>query len=182
MRIILTLLALAFLSNRGECATLPPIQTVFIILFENKQWSEIKGSTNAPYINNVLLPMSSYCEAYYNVPGLHPSLLNYLWLEAGVNFGYYDEPDPAVVHTNTTNHLSTFLNNAGISWKAYQENVPANSLQLNSNGAVSCRHNPFLYFDDVTGTNNPTYPYGVAHIRPYSELRADLTNNTVARY
>ncbi len=25
-------------------------------------------------------------------------------------------------------------------------------------------------------------PYGIAHIRPYNELAADLTNQTVARY
>ena len=44
------------------------------------------------------------------------------------------------------------------------------------------RHNPFVFFDDITGTNNPNYIYGVAHIRPYEELAADLTNNSVARY
>jgi hypothetical protein len=39
-----------------------------------------------------------------------------------------------------------------------------------------------VYFDDVTGTNSSNYAYGIAHIRPYSELAADLTNNVVARY
>lgn len=34
----------------------------------------------------------------------------------------------------------------------------------------------------MTGTNNPNYPYGIAHIRPYTELARDLTNNTVAAY
>src|SRR3954468_17053809 len=98
------LLVLTFFSIAARCANLPPIRTVFIIPFENKSWSEIKGSTNAPYIYNVLLPMSSYCEGYDNVPGLHPSLLNYLWLEAGVNFGFYTEPDPPDAHTNSTSH------------------------------------------------------------------------------
>ena len=44
------------------------------------------------------------------------------------------------------------------------------------------RHDPFVYFDDVTGTNNPNWPYGISHIRPYSEMAGDLANNTVARY
>jgi hypothetical protein len=43
-------------------------------------------------------------------------------------------------------------------------------------------HNPFVYFDDVTGTNNANSAHCIAHIRPYPELEADLTNNTVARY
>ena len=44
------------------------------------------------------------------------------------------------------------------------------------------RHNPYVFFDDVTGTNNPSWPYGISHIRPYSEFASDLTNNTVARF
>jgi hypothetical protein len=171
-----------WLASLAGARGLPPIQTVFVIVMENQAWSNIKGNTNAPYINNTLLPMASYCEGYFNVPGLHPSLPNYLWLEAGTNFGITDEDDPAVYHQNTTNHLVTLLKNAGVSWKAYQENVSGTNLPLTSNGAISARHNPFIYFDDVTGTNNPTDPYGLAHIRPYSEFHADLTNNTVARY
>src|SRR5439155_13071954 len=36
------------------------VQTVFIIVMENQDWSAIKGSTNCPYING-LLPQASYC-------------------------------------------------------------------------------------------------------------------------
>src|SRR5438552_10706315 len=68
-----------------------PIQTVFIILMENHDWSTIIGTTNCPYINNTLLPMASYCEQYYTPPGLHPSEPNYIWLEAGNNFGILDD-------------------------------------------------------------------------------------------
>src|SRR4051812_44847974 len=60
---------------------------VFIILMENHNWSSIKGSASAPYINNALLPIASYADQYYNPPGIHPSEPNYLWLEAGTNFG-----------------------------------------------------------------------------------------------
>src|SRR2546423_4705497 len=64
-----------------------PIRTVFIILLENHDWSTIIGAAECPYINNTLLPMSSYCRQYYNPPALHPSQPNYIWLEAGTNFG-----------------------------------------------------------------------------------------------
>jgi len=50
------------------------VQTVFLIVMENAYWSQIKGSTSAPYINNTLLPMSSYCEQYYTPPGFASSL------------------------------------------------------------------------------------------------------------
>jgi hypothetical protein len=66
-------------------------KTVFIILMENHNWTgdgatSIKGNPNAPYINNTLLPMASHTERYFNPPNIHPSLPNYLWLEAGTNF------------------------------------------------------------------------------------------------
>ena len=161
---------------------LPPIQTVFIILMENHDWSAIKGSTNAPYINNTLLPMASHCEQYFTPPGLHPSLPNYLWLEAGTNFGILDDNNPSVNHQSTTNHLVTLLNNAGISWKAYEEDISGAYVPLTNTNDYAVRHDPFVYFDDVTGTNDPNYAYGIAHIRPYSELAGDLASNTVARY
>jgi hypothetical protein len=43
-------------------------------------------------------------------------------------------------------------------------------------------HVPVVYFDDVTNTNDPSSAYCWAHERPYSELAADLRNNTVAQY
>ena len=133
-------------------------------------------------INNVLLPMASYCGQYYNPPGLHPSEPNYLWLEAGTGFGITNDNDPSMNHQSSTHHLVTLLRNAGISWKTYQEDISGTYVPLTATNAYAPRHNPFVYFDDVTGTNNPNSAYGIAHIRPYGELAADLTNNAVARY
>src|SRR2546423_8153228 len=107
----------------AHAGTIPPVQTVFVIVLENHDWADFKGSPNAPYLNNTLLPMASYCEEYYNPPGLHPSLPNYLWFEAGTSFGILNDERPAFNHQNTTNHLVTLLRNAGISWKTYQEDI-----------------------------------------------------------
>jgi hypothetical protein len=179
LRVILLVSALATVAHAEN---LPPIQTVFVILMENHSWSDFHGSADAPYLNNTLLPMASFCEQYYNPPGLHPSLPNYIWLEAGTNFGIYDNNWPVDDHQSTTNHLVTLLNNAGISWRAYQEDIVSGYVPLEDTNGYAVRHNPFVYFDDVTGTNNPGYAYGIAHIRPYTELANDLVSNTVARY
>jgi hypothetical protein len=176
------ILVTAMLAATTQAGNLPPVQTVFVILFENHNWSDFKGSTNAPFINGTLLPVASHCEQYYNPPGLHPSEPNYLWLEAGTNFGIFDDNDPAVNHQNTANHLTAQLNAAGISWKTYQEDIAGDVVPLTATNGYVPRHNPFVYFDDLTGTNNPGDPFGVAHNRPCSELAGDLTNNLVARY
>jgi hypothetical protein len=160
----------------------PNIQTVFIILMENHNWSQIKGSRYAPYINKTLLPIASHAEQYFNPPGIHPSLPNYLWLEAGTNFGILDDNPPSLDHQSTTSHLVTLLNNARISWKAYEENISGTACPLTDSGLYAVRHDPFVYFDDVTNTLNPNSANCIAHVRPYTELASDLAANTVARY
>ena len=62
------------------------VQTVFLIVMENAYWSQIKGSASAPFINNTLLPVASYCAQYYTPPGFASSLPDYLWLEGGTNY------------------------------------------------------------------------------------------------
>jgi hypothetical protein len=170
------------LATATRAGNLPPVQTVFVILLENYNWSDIKGSVDAPYINGTLLPAAAHCEQYYTPPGMHPSEPNYLWLEAGTNFGVLDDNDPAINHQNTTNHLAAQLRSANISWKTYQEDITGTVVPLTAINGYVPRHNPFVFFDDLTGTNDPSNAYGIAHIRPYAELAADLTNNSVARY
>ncbi|HWV98105.1 MAG TPA: alkaline phosphatase family protein [Candidatus Acidoferrum sp.] len=181
MRLVLAGLT-AMLAWGSFGAAVPAVQTVFVIVMENHNWSEIKGSTNAPYVNGTLLSMASSCAQYYNPPGLHPSEPNYLWMEAGTNFGILNDLNPSVNHQSSTNHLVTLLQNAGVSWRAYQEDISGACVPLTATNGYAPKHNPFVFFDDVTGTNNPNCAYGIAHIRPYSELAYDLTNGTVAQY
>jgi len=147
---------------------------------ENVSWSAIKGSASAPYINNTLLPMASYCEQYYTAPGVASSLPDYLWLEGGTNYGITSSPEPSTSggRIRDTNHLATLLFKAGISWRTYQEDISGTTCPTNSSGFYAAYHNPYVYFDDVT-TNAA---YCLSHIRPYTELARDLQSNTVARY
>ena len=158
------------------------LQTVFIILMENHNWSSIKGSSSAPYINNTLLPAGAHAESYFNAPGIHPSEPNYLWLEAGTNFGILNDNAPSSNHQSTTQHLVTLLQAANIPWKSYQEDITGTSCPLTASGLYAPKHNPMLYFDDVTNTNSSTSASCIAHVRPYPELANDLTSGNVPRY
>jgi hypothetical protein len=158
------------------------LSTVFVIVMENTNWSEIKDSDSAPYLNNVLLPIAAHAEAYYNPPGVHPSEPNYLWLEAGTDFGITNDANPDANHQSTSMHLVTLLDQMGISWKSYQEDISGTDCPLTATGLYAPKHNPMVYFDDVTDINNPNSPDCIAHIRPASELSTDLQNNTVAQY
>src|SRR5438046_7007697 len=113
------------------------VKHVFIILMENHNWTgdnsgasfgapDIKGSPLAPYINS-LIPLRAHAEQYFNPPGNHPSLPNYLWLEAGTNFGILDDNLPTRKNGHRLNgqttmaHLVTQLvrHEPAITWRAY---------------------------------------------------------------
>jgi predicted hotdog family 3-hydroxylacyl-ACP dehydratase len=54
---------------------------------------------------------------------------------------------------------------------------------LTSIGNYKPKHNPMVFFDDVTNTNDPKAPRCLAHVRPLGELEADLADPTkTARY
>src|SRR2546425_8368077 len=164
------------------------IQTVFIILMENHNWTgthnatSIEGSRYAPYINSVLLPMASHTEEYFNPPAIHPSLPNYLWLEAGTNFGILNDDLPSQNHQSTSHHLVNLLEAAGLSWRTYQEDISGTACPLTNVGMDDVNHDPIVYFDDLTQENDPSASRCIEHVRPYSELQTDLINDTVARY
>lgn len=166
------LVSLAHLCHAGLNAS----STVFVIMMENHNWSDINGNPNAPYINGTLLPIGSYATQYYNPSGVHPSEPNYLWLEAGTNFGIFDDNSPAVNHQSTSNHFVTLLRNAGISWKTYQEDITGTTCPTTNSGSYAVKHNPFAFFDDVTGAGCTSV------MRPFAELASDLTNNIVPHY
>jgi phospholipase C len=173
------------------------VKHVFIILMENHNWTgdnsaasagdpDLKGSSLAPYINS-LIPLRAHAEQYFNPPGNHPSLPNYLWLEAGTNLGVTADVVPSAAGVTTTQHLVTQLVNhsPAVTWKAYAEpdfgnpdftDCPQNFNELDVN------HVPFAYFPDTTDGLSTSSPNCIAHVVPYSHLATDLAAGTVAQY
>jgi hypothetical protein len=162
---------------------------VFIILMENHNWTgdntgasfgdpDLKGSALAPYINS-LIPVAAHAEQYYNPSGNHPSLPNYLWLEAGTNFGIHKDILPKQAHIRTTSHLVDLLEAAGITWKAYAEpdfgNPDFTDCPLDFS-EVDVNHLPFVYFSDVSDGFSSSAARCIAHVKPYSHLAADLAS------
>ena len=89
---------------------------------------------------------TAYAAAYHNVlatqsgnnPHIHPSEPNYLWAEAGTNFGIANDDDPYKDNPpnaqNTTQHLSGLLQRNGKTWKSYQEDI---DLAIASSGKLT---------------------------------------------
>ena len=120
---------------------------------------QIYQNPNAPFVNSLVngtafavingsvVNISSqvaYATAYHNVlaspsgnnPHIHPSEPNYLWAEAGTNFGVFNDNDPYTGGTNqnTSLHLTGLLQQAGITWRSYQEDI---DLTRNGSGQLT---------------------------------------------
>ena len=118
---------------------------------------QIYQNPNAPFINSLvngtaqaivgshtenISDQVAYAAAYHNVLAtpqgsavhIHPSEPNYLWAEAGTNFGIANDADPFPNNNqNTSQHLSTLLTQAGRTWKSYQEDT---DLQKNASNQL----------------------------------------------
>src|SRR3974390_979658 len=113
-------------------AQMSKVKMVWVVLMENHNWignnsgaafgdPDLKGSPLAPYLNGVIANTAAYSQQYYNPPGNHPSQPNYLWLEAGTNFGVLADTQPGQPQLKTRAHLTRLLENAGLTWTSYAE-------------------------------------------------------------
>lgn len=159
------------------------IKTAFVIVMENKNWNEVKGNPDARYINEVLLPAGASTEAYFDNPaGVHPSLPNYIWMEAGDNLGIHDDHLPLENYRTTKKHLTSLLSAADVPWKTYQQGIDGKSCPLVQAGDYAPKHNAPVYFSDVTDDNDPQSPTCLEHVRPLEELGRDLAADAVSGY
>lgn len=180
----------------GAHAQMSKVKTVWVILMENHNWTgnnagakygdpDIKGNPLAPYINGTLLNTAAHAEQYYNPPNNHPSQPNYLWLEAGTNYGIFADTQPGQPQLTTHQHLVHLLEHANISWRAYAEpdfgspvfdNCPLDFTYFD------VEHLSFVYYNDVNHNLNPKSKECIEHVRPYYQLATDLANHTSAQY
>lgn len=177
-------------------AQMERVKTVWVIIMENHNWTgnnagavfgapDIKGNKLAPYINGPLLQQSAHAEQYYNPPGNHPSQPNYLWLEAGTNFGVLADTQPGQPQLYTNKHFVKLLEEAGITWKAYAEpdfGSPVFDTCPLDFTYLDVEHLGAVYFDDVNEGLNPKSPECKSHVKPYYQLATDLADHTSARF
>jgi len=110
--------------------------------------------------------------SYYAVG--HPSLPNYLALIGGDTFGI--RSDCTSCHLRATS-LVDQLERAGISWKAYYQDLPGPGALVAHAGAYSIDVDPFMHFDGVR-----TAPARRHRVVPLGQLDADLTANRLPHF
>jgi len=156
-------------------------KTVFVIVMENHNWKDIKGNPNAPFINN-LIKQGAIADNYFGPPDLHPSEPNYVWMISGSNHGIKDNAEPARNGLRGVESLGSQLNAKKIAWKTYQEDIDGASCPLKTKMPYAVKHNPFVFFADLTDDFSPTSSTCIAHNRPLSELKADLKARNTGQF
>ncbi len=117
------------------------------IWMENKPYRSVIGSSSAPYENS-LAKQCGLASNYFAIT--HPSLPNYLAATGGSTFGVTDDNEPAA-HPIAAPSLFSQLTAAGLSWRSYDESMPANCA-LTSKDPYAVKHNPAAYYTSIRMT------------------------------
>src|SRR5215467_5424412 len=167
---------------------LPPIRHVFVLLLENQAYGVTFGSRSpAPYLARTLPSRGALLTQYYAIG--HASLGNYIALVSGqapnsstqLDCAVYENFRPSAtaldahgqllgsgcVYPRIVRSLPDQLESAGLSWKAYMEDMGKNparepvtcghvplgateTTNLASRGdQYAAKHNPFVYFHSI---------------------------------
>ena len=133
-----------------------------VIVLENKEYTSVIGNSDAPYLN-ALAKRSALLTSYYAIT--HPSLPNYIALTSGGTHGITRNCTDCRVSSPS---LPGQMSEKHITWRAYIEGVPTVCSPVASDGRYAKKHNPFVYFDDVT-----THRDRCANVVPLSRWRDD---------
>lgn len=166
----------------------PQYDHVVIVILENQNYTDIIGNTtDAPYINNTLLPTASLLSNYFALD--HPSEPNYLALISGSEQGEGGDSDPNIgppdnLALKTGTNLVDRMEAASVAWKAYMEAMPVDwytksgrtmgdtgGADFSGNQQYQEHHNPFVYFQNNNDLRTNTR---LTKIVPYTQLATDL--------
>jgi len=145
---ILLIIALALTGCCSQQANAAPYDHIFIVLLENVGYDAIVGDvTDAPYINNTLIPQGMLYSQHYGVA--HPSEPNYLALFSGSTQGVTNDDCVGTNGPFPAPNLYSRLTGAGFTIKGYMESMPTNGSLVCSAGLYDQKHNPFPFFIGV---------------------------------
>jgi len=172
-------------ASGGPCGTMPLGSThyrhVIWVWMENHSASDIIGSGDAPYIND-LANSCGLATNYHNIS--HPSLPNYIGATSGLQLASLSvfDGDCNVSRRCSTTAPSIF--GQGESWKAYEESMPKDC-DRNNSGEYAVRHDPPPYYRKLAFCkakravrHGPKVSFDV----PYTQLSSDLSTNSLPAF
>ena len=137
---------------KKNSVNLPKYDHIVIVIEENKDYSQIIGSKDAPYINKVLVKEGANLTGMYAEE--HNSEGNYFWFFSGdnQNVGFYD-----VIPNSKNNpeypfrssNLGEELIKKGYTFKGYSESLPEIGDTVSRTKIYARKHVPWISFANI---------------------------------
>ncbi|GHF90598.1 alkaline phosphatase family protein [Streptomyces griseosporeus] len=141
-------------SSPAQAATgVPTPDHVVVVVFENHAYSQVIGSSSAPYINSLKSGGASLTQSYAET---HPSQPNYFALFSGSTQGITDDSCYTPGFSSARNLASELLA-AGKTWASYNESLPGQGSTTCSSGTYARKHNPWFGFGNVPTSSAYTF-------------------------
>jgi phospholipase C len=151
--------------------TIPAFKHIVMILFENKEFGFVIKNPQMPNYNRLARENTLLTQEFAIT---HPSLPNYLALVGGDTFGIIKSCEDCFISART---LVDEIEDAGLTWKTYQEDFPRPCF-LGSSHIYVQKHNPFIYFDSVRLDAERCG----SRIVNLNELSVDMQNGTLPNF
>jgi acid phosphatase len=137
---------------KPTASAVPAFDHIVLVMFENKKYSSINGSSSAPYFNTLASQSAKFTSSFAIT---HPSQPNYVALFSGATQGVTDDTCPANLGAKA--NLGQQLIGAGKSFKGYSEAMPSDGYTGCSSGTYRRKHNSWVDFSNVPAASNVRY-------------------------
>src|SRR4030088_3411738 len=155
-------------------AQVPTPAHVVVVIEENHGYSQIIGSSQAPYINTLATQGALFTKSHALT---HPSQPNYLGLFSGSTQGITDDSCP---HTFSAQSLESELIAAGKTLVSYSEGLPSVGSTVCTSGLYVRKHAPWTDFSkDHSSDHQPftSFPTNFAKLPTVAWVIPNLDND-----
>lgn len=139
----------------------PTLDHVIVVIMENQSYDQVR---TLPYTSKLMAQSVTLTQSYGVT---HPSFPNYLALWAGATLDVTTNDCPPVDVPWDVDNLGQACEAAGISWRAYCEDLPSAGYDGCISGKYARKHAPWTDFSNLDHANE----------RPYSDLAKDIAAN-----
>lgn len=159
------IVCVAAAAAHAEPTTPPHLDHIVVIILENQDYDQVRV---LPTVATLIEHGSVFTQSY---AVSSPSLPNYLALWSGSTQGVSSNTCPPRQAPFTTENLGHACEAAGLTWRAYSENLPeAGSSICTADGSLYTRkHAPWTDFSNLDHANE----------RPYSDLALDIASGNL---
>lgn len=178
-------------SSAKPCAgTAAPAQWkhVILLMFENKTYSSVIGSSSAPYITSLAQACGTYTtwkDADYKVDGTkegsYYSKPNYATLTSGVSPSVHGLKDDTYSTTSSVDNIFNRLRLAGRDTKTYYSGS-ASSTPCTSSNFSGAYHDAMRYYTDLGAQSTDPTTFCNTHDVPLSTFMTDVNNGKLPAF